>query len=72
LPFRAVTENAYQDYLGLFNLTAEVAQQLIDMYADFRSDWASTPTATLAELIGHAPVPGIEAVNRGVSRFPAG
>jgi NAD(P)H dehydrogenase (quinone) len=42
------------------------------MYADFRGDWASTPTVTLGELIGHAPVPGIEAVNRGVSRFPTG
>jgi NAD(P)H dehydrogenase (quinone) len=72
LPFRAVTDDAYRDYLARFNLPAEVAQGLIDMYADFRSNWASTPTATLGELIGHAPVPGVEAVNRGVSRFPAG
>jgi NAD(P)H dehydrogenase (quinone) len=72
LPFRAVTDDAYLDYLARYNLTAEVAQQLIDMYADFRGDWASTPTDTLGELIGHAPVPGIEAVNRVVSRFPAG
>jgi len=72
LPFRAVTDDAYRDYLSRFNLPAEVAQQLIDMYADFRSDWASTPTLTLGELTGHAPVPGIEAVSRQVSRFPAG
>jgi NAD(P)H dehydrogenase (quinone) len=72
LPFRAVTDAAYRDYLARFNLPAEVAQALIDMYADFRSDWSSTPTVTLGELIGHAPVPGIEAVNRGVSRFPTG
>jgi NAD(P)H dehydrogenase (quinone) len=71
LPFRAVTDDAYRDYLARFNLPAEVAQGLIDMYADFRSNWASTPTATLGELIGHAPVPGVEAVNRAVSRFPA-
>jgi len=72
VPFRAVTDDAYLDYLARFNLPAEVAQGLIDMYADFRSDWAAAPTATLGELIGHAPVPGIEAVNQGVSRFPAG
>jgi NAD(P)H dehydrogenase (quinone) len=72
LPFRAVTDDAYRDYLGRFNLPAGVAQQLIDMYADFRSDWASTPTVTLGELIGHAPVRGIEAVNHGISRFPTG
>jgi NAD(P)H dehydrogenase (quinone) len=71
-PFRAVTDDAYRDYLARFSLPAEVAQELIDMYADFSSDWASTPTVTLAELIGHAPVPGIEAVARGVSSFPAG
>ena len=72
LPFRAVTDDTYLNYLARFNLPADVAQQLIDMYADFRGAWASTPTVTLGELIGHAPVPGIEAVNRGVSRFPAG
>jgi NAD(P)H dehydrogenase (quinone) len=72
LPFRAVTDDAYRDYLAGFNLPAEVAQQLIDMYADFRSDWASTPTLTLSELIEHVPVPGIESVSRQVSRFPAG
>jgi NAD(P)H dehydrogenase (quinone) len=72
LPFRAVSDDAYRDYLARFNLSAEVAQELIEMYADFRSDWAGTPTATLGELIGHAPVPGIEAVSRQVSRFPAG
>jgi NAD(P)H dehydrogenase (quinone) len=72
LPFRPVTDDAYRDYLARFDLAGELAQQLIDMYADFRSDWASTPTPTLGELIGHAPVPGIEAVNRGVARFPAG
>jgi NAD(P)H dehydrogenase (quinone) len=71
LPFRAVSDDAYRDYLARFNLSAEVAQQLIDMYADFRSDWAAAPTFTLGDLIGHAPVPGIEAVNRQVSRFPA-
>jgi NAD(P)H dehydrogenase (quinone) len=69
VPFRAVTDDAYRDYLARFSLPAEVTQSLIDMYADFRSDWASTPTLTLGELIGHAPVGGIEAVDRGVSRF---
>jgi NAD(P)H dehydrogenase (quinone) len=72
LPFRAVSDDAYRDYLARFSLSAGIAQQLIDMYADFRSDWASTPTVTLGELVGHAPVPGIEAVSRQVSRFPAG
>lgn len=70
-PFRAVTDDGYLDYLARFNLSPEVAQQLTDMYADFRSDWASTPTAALGELIGHAPVPGVETVSRAVSRFPA-
>jgi len=72
VPFRAVADDAYRDYLTRFNLPAGIAQQLIDMYADFRSDWASTPTRTVAQLIGHPPVPGIEAVSRGVSRFLAG
>ena len=71
LPLRAVCDDEYRDYLTRFSLPAEVAQQLIDMYADFRSDWASKPTATMRELIGHSPVPGIDAVSRQVSRFPA-
>ena len=71
LPFRPVTDDAYRDYLARFDLAGELAQQLIDMYADFRSDWASKPTGTLGDLIGHSPVSGIDAVSSQVSRFPS-
>jgi len=71
VPFRSVSDDEYRDYLTRFSLPPEAAQQLIDMYADFRSDWASKPTGTLSGLIGHSPVPGTDAVSRQVPRFPA-
>jgi len=71
VPFRAVTDDEYRDYLTRFSLPAAAVQQLIGLYAEFRSGWNSTPTPTLAHLIGRAPVPGIEAVSRRVARFPA-
>ena len=71
VPFRAVTDDEYRDYLSRFSLPAATVQQLIGLYAEFRSGWNSTPTPALARLIGRAPVPGIEAVSRRVVRFPA-
>jgi NAD(P)H dehydrogenase (quinone) len=71
VPFRAVPDQAYRDYLAKFSLPAAITQELIEMYADFRSDWASTPGPTLGNLIGRVPVPGIEAVSGAVARFPA-
>ena len=72
VPFRAVSDDEYLDYLTRFSLPAGTGQALIDMYADFRSDWAAVPTETLRDLIGHAPVRGVDAVSRAVSDFPAG
>ena len=71
VPFRSVTDDEYRDYLTRFSLSAAHVQQLIGLYAELRSGWNSTPTPTLGHLIGHAPVPGIEAVRRRVARFPA-
>lgn len=71
VPFRAATDDEYRDYLTRFSLPAATVQQLTGLYAEFRSGWNSTPTPTLTHLIGHAPVPGIEAVSRRVARFPA-
>jgi NAD(P)H dehydrogenase (quinone) len=70
--FRAVTDEAYRDYLTRFSLPAAITQELIEMYADFRGDWASTPSPVLGNLIGHSPVPGLEAIGDAVARFPAG
>jgi NAD(P)H dehydrogenase (quinone) len=72
VPFRAVSDDEYRDYLARFDLPPAVTRQLIELYADFRSDWASTPTPTLATLVGHAPTAGTEAVERRVARFPEG
>ena len=69
VPFRAVDNDEYRTYLSRFNLPPSTVEQLIALYADLRSAWASTPTPTLAGLIGRDPVAGIEAVSRRVDRF---
>jgi NAD(P)H dehydrogenase (quinone) len=71
VPFRAVTDDEYRDYLSRLSLPAATVQQLVGLYAEFRSGWNGTPTPALARLIGRAPVPGIEAVSRRVVSFPA-
>jgi NAD(P)H dehydrogenase (quinone) len=58
--------------LTKFSLPTAITQELIEMYADFRSDWASTPSPTLGNLIGHSPIPGIQAVRYAATRFPTG
>ncbi|ADP82319.1 NAD(P)H-binding protein [Pseudofrankia inefficax] len=70
VPFRAVDDDEYLDYLARFALPPAVTRQLLELFADFRGAWASTPTPTLADLVGHAPTPGTEAVARRVARFP--
>ncbi|MBL7491657.1 NAD(P)H-binding protein [Frankia sp. AgB1.9] len=70
VPFRAVNEDEYLDYLVRFALPPTVTRQLLELFADFRGTWASAPTPTLAHLVGHAPTPGTEAVARRVARFP--
>jgi NAD(P)H dehydrogenase (quinone) len=72
VPFRPVGDEDYRDYLTRFALPAGTDQALIEMYADFRGDWAAAPTGTLGHLIGRAPMPGVEAVRDAVSRFSAG
>src|SRR3569833_272788 len=73
VPFRAVPADEYVAYLTEnFNLPDTAARQLAALYADFRGPWASTPTTTVTELIGHPALPGTEAVRRRVGRFPAG
>jgi NAD(P)H dehydrogenase (quinone) len=63
-PLRAATEDNYRTYLQQFDMPAPVADQLVALYADIRSDWASTPTPVLETLLGHPAVPGIDAVAR--------
>ena len=73
VPFRAVPDDEYVAYLtGTFNLPDAAARQLTALYADFRGPWASTPTTTVADLIGRPALPGTEAVRRRVAMFPAG
>ncbi|MEU4192604.1 NAD(P)H-binding protein [Kribbella sp. NPDC026611] len=70
--FRAVTDDEFIAYVsGTFQLPDPVARQLAALYADFRGPWASTPTSTLAELLGRPATPGIDAVHQRVSRFPS-
>jgi NAD(P)H dehydrogenase (quinone) len=73
VPFRAVPDDEYVAYLTeTLNLPEAAARQLAALYADFRGPWASTPTTTVTDLIGHPALPGTEAVRRRVAKFPAG
>jgi NAD(P)H dehydrogenase (quinone) len=73
VPFRAVPDDEYVAYLTeTFNLPEAAARRLAALYADFRGPWASTPTTTVTDLIGHPALPGTEAVQRRVAMFPAG
>ncbi|MFI5898508.1 NAD(P)H-binding protein [Actinoplanes sp. NPDC051513] len=64
VPYRPVTDDDYRTYLQKFDMPAPAADQLVALYADMRSDWASTPTPVLETLLGHPAVPGIDAVAR--------
>jgi NAD(P)H dehydrogenase (quinone) len=66
VPYRPVTDDEFRTYLKRFDLPAPVVEQLVALYTDMRSDWASTPTPVLETLLGRPPVPGIEAVARRV------
>jgi NAD(P)H dehydrogenase (quinone) len=73
VPFRAVPDDEYVTYLTeTVHLPEAAARQLTALYADFRGPWASTPTTTVADLIGRPPLPGTEAVRRRVATVPAG
>ncbi|SEG76729.1 NAD(P)H dehydrogenase (quinone) [Actinacidiphila yanglinensis] len=73
VPFRALPDDEYVAYLTqTFNLPEAAARQLTALYADFRGPWASTPTTTVTNLIGHPALPGTEAVQGRVAMFPAG
>jgi NAD(P)H dehydrogenase (quinone) len=73
VPFRAVPDDEYLVYLTeVFDLPEAAARQLVALYGDFRGPWASTPTTTVADLIGHPALRGTEAVRRRVAVFPAG
>jgi NAD(P)H dehydrogenase (quinone) len=70
VPFRAVPDDEYVAYLTeTFSLPEAAGRQLAALYADFRGPWASTPTTTVTDLIGHRALSGIEAVQRRVARF---
>jgi len=69
-PFRAVTEDAFGEVAAGSGFPPAAVEQLLDLYRDLRGPWSSEPAPTLAELLGRAPVPGIEAVRRRVARFP--
>jgi NAD(P)H dehydrogenase (quinone) len=64
VPYRPVTDDDYRTYLQQFDMPVPVTDQLVALYADMRSDWASTPTPVLETLLGHPAVPGIDAVAR--------
>lgn len=70
VPFRAVSDDEYTRYVSKnFALPTDAATQLTALYGDFRSGWASKPTATLSELLDRPAVPGAEAVSRRVDMF---
>jgi NAD(P)H dehydrogenase (quinone) len=69
--FRAVSDEEYTAHLAeKFTFPAEVAALLTALYADFR-DGRSPATTTLTDLLGRAPLPGIEAVAQRAAVFPA-
>ena len=69
-PFRAVPEDAYREIAAGSGFPPAAVEQLIDLYRDLRGGWSSAPTPVLGQLLGRAPVPGVEAVRRRVTRFP--
>jgi NAD(P)H dehydrogenase (quinone) len=66
VPYRPVTDDEYRTYLQRFDMSAPVAEQLVALYVDMRSDWAAAPTPILERLLGRPAVPGIEAIARRV------
>lgn len=73
VPFRALPDDEYVAHLTeVFSLPEAAARRLAALYADFRGPWASTPTTTVTDLIGHPALAATEAVRQRIAMFPAG
>lgn len=71
VPFRPVSDEEYIAVITeKFALPSDTAKMLAALYGDFR-DGRSTPTTTLADLLGRKPLSSIEAVIQRVPRFSA-
>jgi NAD(P)H dehydrogenase (quinone) len=66
--YRAVPDDEYRRYLAAQGLPGPVIDGLIDLYAEFRSGWAATPSPDLGRLLGRDPVDTLEAVRQRVPR----
>jgi NAD(P)H dehydrogenase (quinone) len=64
--YRSVSETEYKEYLETQGLPGTVIDGLLQLYAAFRSGWAGSSDSTLAELLGRAPVSGVDAVRARV------
>lgn len=62
VPYRAVTDAEYRDYLAGLGLQENYVEGLLALYSGFRSGWNSRPDSTLARLLGRDPVDGLDAV----------
>jgi NAD(P)H dehydrogenase (quinone) len=68
IPFRDLDDAEYRARLAGQSLPPSLIDGLLDLYGAFRSGWNAKPTATLGELIGRAPVAGIDAVRQRAER----
>jgi NAD(P)H dehydrogenase (quinone) len=68
IAYREVDEAGYREYLDGHGIPAAFADGLLDLYAAYRSGWASTPTGTLEQLLRRAPIDPIEVVRRRATR----
>lgn len=69
IEYRPATERDYRARAVAAGFPETVADQLLALYAAFRTGWAGTPTGDLAHLLGRPPVSAREAVQQAVDAW---
>jgi NAD(P)H dehydrogenase (quinone) len=64
--YRPVEDEEYRAYLAAQGLPGQVIEGLLNLYAEFRSGWAATPSSDLGRLLGRDLVDTLEAVRERV------
>ncbi len=64
--YRAVSEDEFRALVLATGFPEAVLGNLLDLYAEVRSGWASQPTADLSTLLGRPATPSREAVRQAM------
>ena len=65
--YQPIEDEQFLNTLAGQGIPGEFAEVLLGVYRAFRGGWTGTPTGDLAEILGRAPRPALDAVSAVVS-----